>query len=165
MTANPTCASVNDSAGQAARMMRDRDCGSLPVSDVTGKIVGIITDRDLAVRGLAEELGSDALVSKLMTLFPHCCGVDDDVQAVERLMADRKVRRVPVVDENQRCVGIIAQADLARAAAHKAAVTDREIAVVVQRISSSGDTGHRVTPKGVDPYAETLLITRAPSDS
>jgi predicted transcriptional regulator len=165
MTADPTCASVNDSAAQAARMMRDRDCGSLPVSDATRKVVGMITDRDLAVRGLAEDLGPDALVSKLMTLFPHCCGVDDDVQAVEKLMADHKVRRVPVVDENQHCVGIIAQADLAQAATRKAAVTDREVALVVQRISSPGDTGHRVTPKGVDPYAETLLITRRPSDS
>jgi CBS domain-containing protein len=165
MTANPTCASVNDSVGQAARVMRDRDCGSLPVSDVAGKIAGMITDRDLAVRGLAEELGPDALVSKLMTVFPHCCGVDDDVQAVEKLMADRKVRRVPIVDENQRCVGIIAQADLARAATHRTSVTDREVALVVERISSPGDARQRVTPQDVDPYAETLVMRRGPSDS
>ncbi|HEY8176111.1 MAG TPA: CBS domain-containing protein [Gemmatimonadaceae bacterium] len=165
MTADPTCASVDDSAAQVARVMRDKDCGSLPVSDATGKIVGVITDRDLAVRGLAEELGPDALVSKLMTVFPYCCGADDDVQTVEKLMADRKVRRVPVVDENQRCIGVIAQADLARAATQKATVTDREVALVVERISSPGNSPHRATPpRGVDPNADTLLIIHDKSD-
>ena len=166
MTADPTSASVNDSAAQVARLMRDKDCGSLPVSDATGKIVGVITDRDLAVRGLAEELGPDAPVSKLMTVFPFCCGVDDDVQTVEKIMAERKVRRVPVVDENQHCVGIIAQADLARAAKQKATVTDREVALVVERISSPGASPQRaVVPTGVDPDAATIPITHDLSES
>jgi len=159
MTANPKSASIEDSAVQVARAMRDADCGSLPVSDATGKIVGMITDRDLAVRGLAEGLGPDAPASKLMTLFPFCCSPDDDVQVVEKIMTDRKVRRVPVVDENQHCIGIIAQADLARAATKKAAVTDHEVAVVVERISTPGDAARRSPPKGVDPYASTLVIT------
>jgi CBS domain-containing protein len=165
MTADPTSASVNDSAAQAARLMREKDCGSLPVSDATGKIVGVITDRDLAVRGLAEELGPDARVSKLMTLFPYSCSPDDDVQAVEKIMAERKVRRVPVVDENQHCIGVIAQADLARAATQKAAVTDREVVLVVERISSPGTPPNRASvPSGVDPNAATLRITHDLAD-
>ena len=160
MTSNPTCASVSDSAERVARVMQDMDCGSLPVVDAAGKIVGVVTDRDLAIRGIAHGLGPDTAVAKLMTLFPYSCGPDDDVQ-----VAERKVRRVPVVDENQRCLGIIAQADLARAASKRASVTDREVAVVVERISSPGAPPNRATDsKGVDPYADTLVITRGPAD-
>jgi len=166
MTPDPICASVSDSAERAARVMQDKDCGSLPVVDASGKIVGVITDRDVAVRGVAQGLGPDTAVAKLMTLFPYGCAPDDDVQAVEKIMSERKVRRVPVVDANQRCVGIIAQADLARAATKRASVTEREVAVVVQRISSPGAPMNR-TPdsKGVDPYADTLVITHDLSDT
>jgi len=165
MTSNPTCASVSDSAERVARVMQDMDCGSLPVVDAAGKIVGVVTDRDLAIRGIAHGLGPDTAVAKLMTLFPYSCGPDDDVQVVEKIMAERKVRRVPVVDEDQRCLGIIAQADLARAASKRASVTDREVAVVVERISSPGAPPNRATDsKGVDPYADTLVITRGPAD-
>jgi CBS domain-containing protein len=165
MTSSPTCASTSDTAVQAARMMQDKDCGSLPVIDAAGKVVGVVTDRDLAIRGLAQGLGPDTSVAKLMTLFPYSCGPDDDIQVVEKVMAERKVRRVPVVDENQHCIGIIAQADLARAATKKAAVTDREVAVVVERISSPGASAARpVVPNGVDPNAATLVITHDLSD-
>jgi CBS domain-containing protein len=166
MTADPTCASLSDTAEHVAHVMQDKDCGSLPVVDAAGKIVGVVTDRDLAIRGLAEGLGPDVPVSKLMTLFPYSCGPDDDVQGIEKIMAERKVRRVPVVDENQRCVGIIAQADLARAATKQAAVTDREVALVVERISSPGASPHRAAvPNGVDPNAATLRITHDLTDS
>jgi len=160
MTADPTCVSTSDTAEHVAHAMQDKDCGSLPVVDAAGKIVGVVTDRDLAIRGIAQGLGPDTAVAKLMTLFPYSCAPDDDVQAVEKIMAERKVRRVPVVDENERCVGIIAQADLARAATQKATVTDREVAVVVERISSPGAPTNRPSPpSGVDPNAATLLIT------
>jgi CBS domain-containing protein len=160
MTSKPTCASVNDSAEQVARAMQDQDCGSLPVVDAAGKIVGVVTDRDLAIRALARGLGPDTPVAKLMTLYPFCCGPDDDLMSVERIMAERKVRRVPVVDENQRCIGIIAQADLARAATQKASVTDREVVRVVDRISTPGAS----PASEVDPYADTLVIRHMASD-
>ena len=160
MTSSPTCASVSDSAERVARVMQETDCGSLPVVDAAGKIVGVVTDRDLAIRGIAHGLGPDTAVAKLMTLFPYSCAPDDDVQAVEKIMAERKVRRVPVVDADQHCVGIVAQADLARAASRKSAVTEREVAVVVERISSPGAAQHRAADShGVDPYADTLVIT------
>ena|SRR5438067_1346069 len=164
MTSNPTCASVTDSAERVARVMQDTDCGSLPVVDGAGKIVGVVTDRDLAIRGIANGLGPDTAVAKLMTLFPFSCAPDEDVQAVQKIMAERKVRRVPIVDESQHCVGIIAQADLARAATKRASVTDREVAVVVERISSPGTPNRAANSNGVDPYADTLVITHRPAD-
>ena len=165
MTPNPTCASVSDSAERVARVMQDTDCGSLPVVDAAGKIVGVVTDRDLAIRGIGSGLGPDTAVAKLMTLFPFSCTPDDDLHAVEKIMAERKVRRVPVVDDSQHCVGIIAQADLARASTKRASVTDREVALVVERISSPGAAPNRApNSNGVDPYADTLVITHRPAD-
>lgn len=134
MTASPRCAATNDSANFVARVMRDNDCGAVPVTDQSGQVVGIITDRDLAVRALAEGKGPDATVGELMTASPCCAGIDDDLREVEKLMRDNQVRRIPVVDEHGCCVGIISQADLARAA-QRDTVTDHEVALVVEAIS------------------------------
>jgi CBS domain-containing protein len=133
MTASPCCASTTDTLADVARQMRDHDCGSVPVID-HGSIVGIVTDRDLAIRALADGLGADTKVVEVMTTSPACCSGDADVRDVERLMSDRQVRRVPVVDADNRVVGIISQADLARAA-FRARVSDREVAIVVEAIS------------------------------
>jgi CBS domain-containing protein len=137
MTPSPCCCSTNDLAKDVARMMRDNDCGSVPVVDDAGCVVGIVTDRDLAVRGLAEDKGADTSVRELMTVSPCCCGVEDDIRVIEEAMADNQVRRVPIVDAAGCCVGIIAQADLALAAEH-ARVSEHEVAVVVEKISEPG---------------------------
>lgn len=134
MTPSPCCCSANDSVKDVARIMRDNDCGSVPVVDDAGCLVGIVTDRDLAVRGLAEGKGADTAVRDIMTASLCCCRVDDDIAAVERTMADNQVRRVPIVDADGCCVGIIAQADLALAA-ERARVSEHEIAIVVEKIS------------------------------
>lgn len=134
MTPSPCCCSANDSVKDVARIMRDNDCGSVPVVDDDGCLVGIVTDRDLAVRGFAEGKGADAKVRDLMTASLCCCGVDDDIVDVERTMSDNQVRRVPIVDSTGCCVGIVAQADLARAA-ERARVTEHEVAIVVEKIS------------------------------
>jgi CBS domain-containing protein len=94
--------------------------------------VGVVTDRDLATRGLARGLGPDTPVRDLMSENPSCCQPDDDVAEVERIMTERQVRRVPVVDADGRCVGMVAQADLAR---EDGAVDDRELGRVVEAIS------------------------------
>ena len=135
MTSNPCCCSPDDSARDAAALMRDHDCGSVPVVDAGGCVVGMVTDRDLAVRALADGKGADTRVSQLMTPNAWCCGVEDDVRSLERIMVDKQVRRVPVVDSGGRIVGIVAQADLARAALEGERVSDREVALVVERIS------------------------------
>ena len=135
MTPNPSSCRSSDSIQDAARMMRDSDCGSVPVVDDEEKLIGVITDRDLAIRGLAEGLSADTPVSSLMTSSPFSAGVDADVREVGRSMAEHQIRRVPIVDADGRVAGIIAQADLAIAAGHDEGVTDREVAVVIERIS------------------------------
>lgn len=132
MTREPCCCSPDDSVQDVAKMMRDHDCGSVPVIEA-GRVVGIVTDRDLAVRGLAEGKSGSAVVRDLMTTSPQCCSEDDDVTSIERVMSDRQVRRVPIVNADGGCVGIISQADLARAS-HEG-LSDHEVAATIEHIS------------------------------
>ena len=132
MTRAPCTCSPDHSVQDVAKMMRDHDCGSVPVVEA-GRVIGIITDRDLAVRGLAEGKAASTVVRDLMTESPQCCSEDDDVQNVERVMSDRQVRRVPIVNADGGCVGIISQADLARAA-HEG-LSDHEVAATIEHIS------------------------------
>jgi CBS domain-containing protein len=114
--------------------MKEHDCGSLPVIETAGgmRLIGIVTDRDIAVRGLAEGNGVDTTVHDVMSSDPSFCRPDDDISDVETVMAQRQVRRVPVVDDEGRCVGIISQADLALG---KKGVGNREVGRVVEQIS------------------------------
>lgn len=135
MTASPCCCSPNDSLQDVARTMRDNDCGAIPVVE-NDCVVGIVTDRDLAVRALADGKSADAKVGDVITRDVCCCGADDDVREVEKIMADHQVRRVPIVDADGCCVGIVSQADLARAALNGARISEHEIAIVVENISA-----------------------------
>jgi CBS domain-containing protein len=157
MTANPACITPDATAQEAARLMAECDCGVIPVVEDTQSkhLVGVVTDRDLALRGLAQGMGADARVRDLMTTNPNCCGLDDDVKDVERTMADRQVRRVPVVDEQGRCQGMIAQADLARAAERRRGVSDKEVARVVEKISEPAPG--QAARRGGSPQVETRL--------
>lgn len=116
MTPNVACCTPETPLHEAARLMRDHDCGALPVleSENPGEVTGIVTDRDLAVRGLARGYDSETAVHEVMTANPYCCSPDDEVDDVERLMSQHQIRRVPVVDENRHVRGMVAQADLAR---------------------------------------------------
>jgi CBS domain-containing protein len=143
MTSNPRSCRSSDSIQDTARLMRDCDCGSLPVLDDNEKLIGVVTDRDLAIRGLAEGKSVDTQVRDLMTSDPFCSHDDTDVADIGRSMADRQIRRVPIVDGNGRLVGIIAQADLAIAAKGKGGVSDQEVASVVEKISEPGQTNKR----------------------
>jgi CBS domain-containing protein len=134
MTPSPCCCSPDDSLRDVARMMRDKDCGAVPVVE-DGCIVGIVTDRDLAVRALADGKSPDAKVGDVITRDPCCCNAADDVRGVAQIMSDNQVRRVPIVDAAGCCVGIVSQADLARAALDGQPVSDHEVAIVVERIS------------------------------
>jgi CBS domain-containing protein len=140
MTQNPACCTPDDSIDRAAQLMADNDCGCLPV--VTGRndsrVVGVVTDRDIALRGVAKGKGPDTQVRHVMTVDPFCCSPDADIKDVESVMAERQVRRVVVVDAGRCCIGVIAQADLARAADRRKDVSDVEVARVVERISEPG---------------------------
>lgn len=101
-----------------ARKMRDRDCGAIPVTD-GDKMVGMITDRDIVCRCVAESKNlDDAKAEDVMTPNILYCYEDTDVEEVARNMADNKVRRLPVVNREKRLIGIVSLGDLA-ARAHK----------------------------------------------
>ena len=93
-----------------------------------------MTDR--AVRALADGKSADAKVGDVITRDVCCCSADDDVRKVERIMADNQVRRVPIVDADGCCVGIVSQADLARAALNGGRISEHEVAIVVEHISA-----------------------------
>jgi len=121
MTSDPVCTVPTDTIEEVARFMKSEDVGSIPVVDTHAnkKLVGIVTDRDLVVKLLAEMRDiRSARVGDAMSPDPVTCGPDDDLDAVLRLMADNQVRRIPVVDENGRVLGILAQADVATRAAN-----------------------------------------------
>jgi CBS domain-containing protein len=136
MTKNPTSISPDQSVRDAAKEMERCDCGCLPVADAGGKLVGMITDRDIAIRAVAKGLGADARVRDVMTPNPATVRATDDVKQVERVMSEKQVRRVPVVDESGKCCGIVAQADLARAADGADDISDKDVAQVVENISA-----------------------------
>lgn len=114
MTANPTCCSPETTVREAAELMADNDCGCLPVVDDARHVVGVVTDRDITCRCVAQGKDPETPVAEVMTSQASCCGADDDVDEVARIMSDSKIRRVPVVDAGGCCVGMVAQADLAR---------------------------------------------------
>jgi CBS-domain-containing membrane protein len=127
--------------------MRDSDCGVIPVIDEARRVIGIVTDRDLAIRGIAVGKGPETRLADLMTPMPKTCSADDDLRDVERKMAEFQVRRVPIVDAGGRCLGIIAQADIARAAGRDNSVSEQEIALVVEQISEPTNR-NRSRPEG-----------------
>ena len=135
MTTDPACCTPESTAREAARLMRERDCGCIPV--VEGKsrrLVGVVTDCDIACRCVAEGKGAETPVKEIMTKDPQCCHPEDDVAAIEQIMMQAMVRRVPVVDPKGNCLGMVAQADLALTKA----VGESEIGRVVERISEPG---------------------------
>jgi CBS domain-containing protein len=136
MTTEPACCTPESTAREAARLMREHDCGCVPVVEGTSRrLVGVVTDRDIACRGVAEGKGAETPVKEIMTKDPQCCHPGDDIAAVEQIMMQGQVRRVPVVDAKGNCVGMIAQADLAL---NDEAANDSEIGRVVERISEPG---------------------------
>jgi CBS domain-containing protein len=137
MTTEPACCAPNTTVRDAAQLMRDHDCGCIPVVEGKSKrLVGVLTDRDVACRCVAEGKSPDTPVRDIMSKNPQFCHPEDDIAAVEQIMIEAQVRRVPVVDAKECCVGMIAQADLAL---NNEAATDREVGRVVERISAPGD--------------------------
>jgi CBS domain-containing protein len=116
MTAEPVCCLPNESAAQVAKLMKTDNIGCVPICEDrrSKKLVGVITDRDLALKVVAE--GRDpnrTLAQDLMTRKPVTCRAEDEWQTALDAMEKNQVRRIPVVDEKQQLIGIIAQADVA----------------------------------------------------
>ena len=146
MSRDPQVITPDDSLRDAARLMADYDCGSLPVvEDKVGmQVVGVLSDRDIAIRGVARGKTPDSKVNDVMSPAPACAFEDDEVEEVERIMVEKQVRRVPVVDRDERVVGIIAQADLAT---NDRAASAGEVGRLVKKISEPA-TPRRTTTRG-----------------
>lgn len=98
----------------AARRMRDANVGALPVGD-NDQLIGLVTDRDIVVRGVAEgKADGNATVRDVLTDDLTFCFEDDDVDDAANLMADRQVRRLPVLSVDKKLVGMLALADISR---------------------------------------------------
>jgi CBS domain-containing protein len=97
----------------AARFMLQADAGSIPVTE-GNRLVGMITDRDIAVRGVALGYGPETPVSELMTSGIVSAHADELIEEAARKMGEAQVRRLPVIDHDQRLVGIVSLGDLAR---------------------------------------------------
>jgi CBS domain-containing protein len=113
MTRDVQLVSSDDTIERAAQIMGSRDTGVLPVSD-GDRLIGMITDRDIAVRGIAEGCGPTARVGDIMSREVKYCFDDAETDEVLVNMAQIQVRRMPVVDHDKRLVGIISLADLDR---------------------------------------------------
>ncbi|TME73432.1 MAG: CBS domain-containing protein [Chloroflexi bacterium] len=137
MTTAPVTVQPDATLGEVAVLMKQEDCGSIPVVE-DGRLVGIVTDRDIVIRGIAA--GSDPKtqrVSTVMSADPVTIRPDDDLADAEKGMADRQIRRLPVV-ENGKLVGIIVTAQIARAA------DKRKVGETIKEISepTSGRASH-----------------------
>jgi CBS domain-containing protein len=137
MTKNVQTATADTTLREVATMMRDGDMGSVPVVE-DGRLVGIVTDRDIVVRALAEGKDGSGSVSDAMTTDIVTASPDDYVFEAVRLMGDKQVRRIPVVDNERKLVGIIALADIALETED-----DRDLAEALEEISSGNSFWQR----------------------
>jgi CBS domain-containing protein len=112
MTRNVYVANPDESIQQAAMAMAGIDAGALPVGN-NDRLVGMITDRDIAIRGVAEGMSPDTRVREVMTTDVKYCYDDQDIEEVTLNMGDIQVRRLPVVDRDKRLVGILSLGDVA----------------------------------------------------
>ena len=132
MTPDATFCSEDTTAAEAARMMAETDIGAIPICGSDGKLRGVVTDRDLAIRVVAEGLDPESVelseiieATEVVTI-----GADDSVDEAIRTMKDHAVRRLPVIDGTE-LVGMVSQADIARA------LPDTKIADLIESISSA----------------------------
>ncbi len=128
MTENPTAVGPDTTAQEAARTMSSEDVSSLPIVE-GDRLVGIVTDRDLALRLVGEGKSADVPVRELASKDVVTIDPQQDLGEAARLMAEHQLRRLPVCEEDGRLVGILAQADLAQAG------YDALTGEVVQKIS------------------------------
>ena len=136
MTRNPASVTPDAPASEAAQIMKNEDVGVVPVveNNESRRLVGVVTDRDLAVRLVAEGRDGQSRVRDVMSAGQlHTRGPDDDLDAAMDTMAKEQVRRIPIVDERGTLVGIVSQADVVRKASDESKAED-----TIERISEPG---------------------------
>ncbi len=145
MSAPPVTCRVGDTLNTAAQLMWEHDCGAIPVLGEDGSLAGIVTDRDICMAAYTQgaPLGHISVDSAMATDV-HACSPEDTIDAVERLMSNEQVRRVPVLDEERRPVGLVSLNDIARhTAGSKKNGIDREL---IQTLAAIGQP-HREAPE------------------
>ena len=112
MTRDVCLARPDQTLKEAAQLMSRADIGSLPVEE-NDRLIGMITDRDIAVRAVAQGKGPDTPIREAMTSEVKYCFEDEDIDHVAHNMGDQQIRRLPVVDRQKRLVGVVALGDVA----------------------------------------------------
>ena len=140
MTKQVSTVRAGEPSSTALRLMWDCDCGSLPVLDGDGKVIAVVTDRDIAMTALFRDAWPSALpVSEAMSKKILCCSPDDSVSAAEHIMREHQIRRLPVLDLEGRLVGVLSMADIARTAAergHQKEVAPEEVTDLIADVCS-----------------------------
>lgn len=134
MTSDPVCCPPDTTSQEVASYMEQHDCGCVPIVEdlQSRRLVGVVTDRDIAIHGVGRGTGPQTPIREVMTAGTVCCTPHADVEDVERAMSENKVRRVPVLEQDDRLVGMVSQADVARA---RRDVGEENVARVVEDIS------------------------------
>jgi CBS domain-containing protein len=115
MKSDVECCKANESVQAVAERMRSRNIGFVPVCDEQGSVIGTITDRDLAMRVIAEQRSPDSTkAADVMSRDAIACKASDDLSVVEQLMSKHKKSRIICIDERRRPVGVISLSDIAR---------------------------------------------------
>jgi CBS domain-containing protein len=148
MTSNVRTCFMSDNLATAAQLMWDHDCGCVPVLSEGARVVGMLTDRDICMASYFQGVPLSGIqVSTVMSRQLIVCSSDDDLSAAERIMREKKVRRLPVLNKQGRLVGLLSISDIARRADEEYArgaanryVTDVEVARLAAAVSESRRT-------------------------
>ena len=141
MTSNPACCLPETMLGEVARMMIDNDCGEIPVVEnlATYLPVGVITDRDIVCRALGKGFNPLTMTAgECMSTPPVTIMSEDSLEKALQMMEDNQIRRIPVIDTEGACIGIISLADIAKNAKKK------DSAEVLQEVSTATFSASRV---------------------
>jgi CBS domain-containing protein len=138
MTPDPACCTPRTTLDEVAKMMIQNDCGEIPVVDVGDRLVGVVTDRDIVCRVVAE--GKNPIgytVESCMSQPVITVSEDTPVEDVIATLEKHQIRRIPVVDGGERCVGIVSQADLAWTG------DERQVGELVREVSRDSSRASR----------------------
>jgi CBS domain-containing protein len=136
LMSGPKCCGEGDSVRRCAKLMKEQSIGFVPICDDDGKPIGAVTDRDLAIRVLAEGRTADEAIATFMTRDVVACRAGDDVEDAERLMRERRKSRIMVCDDQGQLVGVVSLADVADVTSSRAA------GQTLQQVKSDQPTAH-----------------------
>lgn len=126
----------NSTIKDCAKLMCDNHVGCIPVCDNSKNIVGLVTDRDVILRSIACDKDVNTTpISEIMTCKVYCCDEESDIKEAEKMMSDYQIRRLPVVDPNNKIIGIITLGDLAK----NTNITTDDVSTTLENICGSED--------------------------